>query len=240
MSDKQKERKNRLFIDACSEIDRAGCRLLPLDYVELHRLAQRVVAPEFSGVSLFMVKPVIVGRCVLQVPTIGAMLWWDQCGQAWYGSDETMGAIAFAYLCANGRDAEAISRMYVRADADAALLKFRVALGTTATTHELSAGIDRLDANMAEAFGDGENKDADSSPRWYGDIVARLCAAYQHLDPKSAAFNLSVDECAALLRVAPSPMGVARPDNDADFSAFAEFKAYVRKLKEERKCLASE
>lgn len=233
--------RGRLFADACDELAAAGCRLLPMDYVDLHRLSERVVSPAASAVSLFTIPPVTVGRCVLQVPTIGAMIWWEQFGREWYGRDDVMGTIAFAYLCANGRDTMAMESLYNKRDADSALVRFRLSLCASATTAELAEGLDRLERRISAYFGStGADADGAATAVQYGDTVARLCAAYSEISPRRVIYELSPDECVAMLRAAVKPMGISTPEHDADFAAFAEFKAYVRKLKEERKCLASE
>ena len=237
MSNKTKERLNRLFTTACDRLAQDGCKLLPYDYVELHRLAVRAVDPESCGISMFVIPPVMVGRAVLQVPTIGAMLWWDKCGKDRYGTDEMLGTIAFAFMCVHGREREAIEKMYDREASDRALMSFRISLGTSATTPELAAGLDRLERNMLQAFSADDAEDGQDdvvSAVHYGDIVARMCAAYHNLDPHKVIFDLSLDECAALLRVAPSPMGVKAPESDPEFSAMCEFQAFVRKLRKER------
>lgn len=237
MSNKTKERLNRLFATACESLESDGCRLLPHDYVELHRLAVRAVDPDPCSVSLFTVPPVCVGRAVLWLPTIGAMLWWSQCGRERYGSDDTLSIIAYAYLCHYGRDQERIELLYSKSDSDTALVKFRLFLGSSATTAELKAGIDKMNAALESAFPDDGEDDTDEYPsaiRW-GDIVARLCGAYSEINPRLVLYALSPDECAAMLEAAPVPFGMKSVEKDTAFIATTIFQQHVRKLRKERR-----
>lgn len=238
MPTKPKQRSAILFFSACKELDQCGCKLLPLDYVELHASAAKAVEPDPSSVSLFAVCPVSVGKALLQVPSIGAALWWERVGKDRYGHDDVMGVIAFAYICHHGRDQERIDALYNSAYADDAMLKFRLWLGASATTAELRAGLDRLESALDAAFAeDGAENDDEpesASALRYGEIVARLCSAYHNLDPRKVLYDLSPDECAALLRVAPNPMGMQDAPNDVRFNATAAFQMLVRRLKKER------
>ena len=236
MSNKTKERLNRLFTTACDRLAQDGCKLLPYDYVELHRLAVRAVEPDPCSVSLFSVPPVCVGRAVLWLPTIGAMLWWSQCGRERYGNDDTLSIIAYAYMCHYGREQARIESLYSKSESDSALVKFRMWLGSSATTAELKAGIDKMNAALESAFpddGEDETEEYPSAIRW-GDIVARLCGAYSEINPRLVLYSLSPDECAAMLEAAPVPFGMKQPEKDSAFLATVAFQNHVRKLRKER------
>lgn len=237
MNKSKTERNILLFTGAVERLDRAGCKLVPLDYVELHHLASEAVTPSSSSVSIFGVPPVCVGRVIIQVPTIGAWLWWERCGKLWY-DDETLGVIAFAYICHYSRDEQKIAALYDRRRADSELFSFRLMVGCSATTIELKAGLDRMERNLDALFDDqaeGQSgEEAPASANIYGDIIARLCSAYHNLSPHRVAFELSPDECIALLKQAPSPFGMTAPEDTLEFDALARFQNFVRKLEKER------
>lgn len=238
MSHPTKQRSNLLFTGAVTRLEGCGCKLDPFDYVDLHRLAHAAVEPSACSVSIFAVPPVCVGRVIIQVPTVGAWLWWERCGKVWY-DDDTLGVLAFAYICHYSRDEAKIMELYNRSDADKALFSFRLMVGCSATTAELKSGLDRMERNLDALFEDapvsGEGDDAPVSANLYGDIIARLCSAYHNLSPHRVAFELSPDECIGLLKVAPTPFGVSAPEDTSEFDALARFQNFVRKLEKERK-----
>lgn len=238
MSKTAKHRETLLFTGAVTRLETAGCVLLPLDYVELHRLAHVAVEPSACSVSIFSVPPICVGRVIIQVPTVGAWLWWERCGRIWY-DDETTGVIAFAYICHYSRDEKRIDPLYDRLEADKALFAFRCMIGTSATTLEIKDGLDRMERNLDALFsGEGEPAEGEEAPvsaNIYGDIIARLCSAYHNLSPHKVAFELSPDECIGLLKVAPAPFGMNAPEDTTEFDALARFQNFVRKLERDRK-----
>ena len=238
MSHTEKQRSNLLFTGAVSKLEADGCRLLPYDYVELNKLACDAVNPRGSAVSMFTIPPICAGRAVIQVPTCGGMLWWERCGKEWYGNDETLGVIAFAYICHYSRDEAKIEALYDRSNADSEMLAFRMMVGCSATTAELKAGLDRMESQLNAMFSDdepGEGSDEPVSASVYGDMVARLCSAYHNLSPRKVLYELSPDECIALLSVAPSPFGESKVEDTSEFDALAKFQNFVRKLAKERK-----
>ena len=238
MSHTEKQRSNLLFTGAVSKLEADGCKLLPNDYVDLNRLACNAVNPQSCSVSLFTIPPICAGRAVIQVPTCGAWLWWERCGKEWYGNYETLGVIAFAYICHYSRDEAKIEALYDRSKADSEMLAFRMMIGCSATTAELKAGLDRMEAQLDEMFSDtesGEGAEEPVSASVYGDMVARLCSAYHNLSPHKVLYELSPDECIALLSVAPSPFGSSGVKDTSEFDALAKFQNFVRKLAKERK-----
>jgi hypothetical protein len=238
MNHTAKQRSNLLFTGAVTRLEGNGYKLIPQDYVDLHRLAHAAVEPAACSVSLFAVPPLCVGRVIIQVPTVGAWMWWERCGKVWY-DDDTLGVIAFAYICHYSRDESKISPLYDRSEADKALFSFRCMIGCSATTIELKAGLDRMERNLDALFDEGaeqvEGDDAPISANLHGDIIARLCSAYHNLSPHKVAFELSPDECIGLLKVAPSPFGMRAPEDTSEFDALARFQNFVRKLEKERK-----
>lgn len=236
------QRTGYLFEQSVTELQTAGCALLPMDYVDLHRGAARAVDPEGSQPSQFSVQPVPCGRALLQVPTIRAAHWWETCGSEWYGYDDTMSSLALAYVSHHSRDKDRLTKMYDKSRADRALMGFRLWLGVSCTTTDLRAALERLDAAIDAAFpetGDHLGAAVGSSACIWGDTVARLCGAYHDLDPHAAAFRLSVVDAYSMLVNAPSPFGSAKPERDTAFQRYAAFRQLVDRLKKERKCSVS-
>jgi hypothetical protein len=236
-----KHRTTLLFERAVAELIATPCALLPYDYVELHNAAVRCVDVDGCSPSQFSVLPVPCGRALLQVPTVGAVYWWESLGAEWYGRDESMTVVALAYIAHHGRDKGRMAALSSKRSADMALLKFRLWLGLGCTTAQLKLALERLDAAVDAVFPDEPGKapkDERGCAAIWGDTIARLCGAYHNIDVHRAAFMLSPVEAYSALVHAPTPFGQSKPQDDPAFSRYAAFRELVTRLKKERACSA--
>lgn len=209
-----------MFESAVAELGQKGATLEPHEYVVLYHAAEKTLGDECPA---FIEIPVVVGNVTLWPLTIGAALWWKEKGDAWYGDDKSASVLALAYVMAHSKDAEAFKRLSTKGRADWHLVAWQATIGTSCTLSQLAWGIDKVlgQYDWVEINSVNERKVQAASATDWGDIIAKLCAAY-HQPPEYFLWGLSEKASMELLAKAPSPFEGKTEDVQKQ-QAMAEF-----------------
>jgi hypothetical protein len=216
-----------IYDEAVKDIIAAGGSPSPQQWVWLYDAAKRAVGDECPS---FIDIPVVVGNCILHPLTIGAALWWRHHGEQWYGKETESNILAYAYAHAHANNADAFHASKMRCDL--ALIAWQFKLSTSCTLNQLAWGIDKLNGQYDTISIGTPNEarvDCPSAIDW-GDIIAKLCAAY-HQPPEYFLWKLSESGALELLAIAPRPFDKDQTDllKARALSEFMEIKMILKR-----------
>lgn len=227
----KKPRVSPLFLSAVEEIKQAGVELTPDEYIWLNDAANLAISGHNDGCPAFLQMPVRVGNCVLHPKTIGSSLWWSNYASKWYDGEAQSEMLCIAFMLAHAKQREVFEELTSKLKTDIALVKWQISLNTSCTLEQLAWGIDKVlgQHNYAEIDTPNEVKNLYPVSTDWGDIVARLCAAYNQ---KPEHFVWQASEALALDMLAKIPSEYATAEDDPlkkrNLANFFEIKRYLK------------
>jgi len=230
MENRDSRRISALYLSGVEECKKAGVDLTPEAYAEIWEAAKKAIAPGLS-VPAFLQLPARVGSVTLWPITIGASLWWKECGKGYFeGEKESDQLVALAWMLAHAREPTAFDAATSRREAAKAIRKWLWKEVRGVTLAELAVAVgdvlgwdDGFDGGDLVEAGSGEGSSID-----WGEYLASLCGGY-HRPPEYFLWCCGAELVEELARKMPSPFGeVAK---SADSTGFFRFRKTIERIK---------
>lgn len=227
-------RVSDLFRASIRELAETGVTPDAEETVWLYHSAERVLDGSGLSCPALLEVPVRVRSVILWPMTIGARLWWQRFAERWYGAEDAPALLALAFAHAHARRARIFNKLRAKPAADIALIAWQVSRARDCTLAELAWGIERLAGAFDDVEFDSPNyiepdRHRIASAADWGDIVAKVCAAYSYT-PEYVLWRLSDRACLELLRKAPTPFAgdVEEDDKTQRLCDHRELVRYIR------------
>jgi hypothetical protein len=220
-------RQINLFDATIAELAAKGVFPNPFDCVWLYDAAAKAIGDDCPAL---LDVPVPVGNTVLYPLTIGASRWWRDCGEGWYAQEQESNIVGLAFAMAHSKDAKTFERLRSKVRSDLALVAWQLSLSTSCTVNQLAWAVGKVygQYDYVEINTPNARRVSSASGGDWGDIVAKLCAAY-HQPPEYYLWSISEQAALELLSSAPRPFDRDQSD-PAKARAIGEFFEVKRHL----------
>lgn len=131
---------NPKALSAVEELRGQGIEPTPDELIALHEAGRSVDEAARGADLLLLDQPIRVGNALFHPLTVGASVWWSECGSVWFDASHPLMTMVLAFALAHARTPGTFAEL---SSADRTIKAVRQWMrGLTATRAEIDAGID--------------------------------------------------------------------------------------------------